>query len=553
MRPVDAIILAAGEGTRMKSDLPKVLHVICGRPMIAYATDLAAAAGSKQPIVVLGHGAEAVKLLLPKEVKVVFQSKQLGTGDAVLAAKRSLGSATGDVLILYADTPLLRRTTVQRLIEAHFKTSATCTLLTAHLADPTGYGRILRNETGLISGVVEEADANAAQRAIREVNVGPLVCKMQALMEALAAVKPSVTKKELYLTHIIAHLARQDGAKIHVSRVEEIAEALGVNSRTDLSRAIGVIRQRIVDAHLHNGVTIEDTQTTFIDHGVSIGADTVIHPYTVIETGVSIGKRCSIGPFARLRSGVSLADEVQVGNFVELVRTKIAPHVRVKHMAYLGDTTVEEGANIGAGTITANFDGKEKHATHIGRGAFIGSDTILIAPVKVGAAAVTGAGSVVTRGHDVPSRGVVAGVPARALDGRSPEGRGNLMPERAAKAESRAQTTTASAQPKAAARPTAAAKPGRRAKSPSRVRRTQKRVARNISKKRPKPMRRKAGTARRTRGKRAIARRSALPAPRRQAGQAGVARRRQAGRRTPRPTHRPTRARAPRGKRKGRR
>ncbi len=419
MRTLHAIILAAGEGTRMKSELPKVLHPICGRPMIAYALDLVASAGVKQPIVVLGHGSEAVKPYLPKEVKVVLQTKQLGTGDAVFVAKKALGGISGDLLILYADTPLVRRTTIQKLIETHFKTSATCTLLSAHLADPSGYGRIVRNETGQVSGIVEEAEANAAQRAIREINVGPLVCHTQALMEALATTTASATKKELYLTRAISQLAHQEGVKIQVTRVEEISEALGINSRTELARAIGVIRQRIVDTHLHNGVTIEDPQTTFIDHGVTIGVDSVIHPYTVIQSGVSIGKRCSIGPFARLRNGVAIADEVRIGNFVELVRTKVAPRVRINHVTYLGDTTVEEDVNIGAGTITANYDGKTKHPTHIGKGAFIGSDTVLIAPVKVGAGAITGAGSVVTRDHDVPSKGVVVGVPAHPLHHRA--------------------------------------------------------------------------------------------------------------------------------------
>lgn len=415
MRTLHAIILAAGEGTRMKSELPKVLHTICGRPMIAYALDLAASAGVKQPIIVLGHGAEAVKPALPKEIAVVIQTKQLGTGDAVLAARKALGAATGAVLILYADTPLLRRTTVQKLIETHFKTGATCTLLTAHLADPSGYGRLLRNDAGQIVGIVEEAEANAAQRAIREINVGPLICATSAMLEALNELKPSAAKKELYLTDIVAAIARKEGTKIQATRVEEVSESLGINSRAELARAIGVIRQRIIESHLHNGVTIEDPQTTFIDHGVSIGADTVIHPYTVIETGVAIGKRCSIGPFAHLRSGVAIAEETRVGNFVELVRTRLGPRVRVNHVSYLGDATVEEATNIGAGTITANYDGQHKHPTHIGKGAFIGSDTVLIAPVKIGAGAVTGAGSVVTKDHNVPSKGVVVGVPARPL------------------------------------------------------------------------------------------------------------------------------------------
>jgi bifunctional UDP-N-acetylglucosamine pyrophosphorylase/glucosamine-1-phosphate N-acetyltransferase len=400
----------------MKSDIPKVLHTLCGRPMIAYTLDLAASAGVKQPIVVIGHGAQEVKSYLPKEVKSVIQPRQLGTADAVLAAKKALGGLSGDLLILYADTPLLRRTTVQHLVEAHFKTSATVTLLSTHLANPAGYGRIVREATGQITGVVEENEANAAQRSIREINVGPLVCKTQALFDALAAVKPSGAKKELYLTAAISHVAHQEGTKIQAVRVEETSEALGINSRLDLARATSVIRQRIIDSHLRNGVTIEDPQTTFIEQGVTIGHDTVIHPYSVIHSGVSIGRRCSIGPFARLRSGVTIADEVRVGNFVEMVRTKVGSHVRINHVAYLGDATVEEHVNIGAGTITANYDGTAKHPTHIGKGAFIGSDTVLIAPVNIGQGAITGAGSVVTREHHVPPRGIVVGVPARALN-----------------------------------------------------------------------------------------------------------------------------------------
>ncbi len=501
MRNLHAVILAAGEGTRMKSERPKVLHQICGRPMIAYALDLAASAGVKQPVVILGHGAEAVKPHLPKEIQVVLQPKQLGTGDAVLAAKKALKGSAGDVLILYADTPLLRRTTVQKLVEAHFKSGSTCTLLTAHLADPSGYGRIVRNEANQVMGIIEEAEANAAQRAIREINVGPLVCKMQALTEALAALKPSAAKKELHLTSIISHIARQEGTKIQVARIEEVSEALGINSRVELARAIGVIRQRIVDAHLHNGVTIEDPQTTFIDHGVSIGADTVIHPYTVIETGVAIGKRCAIGPFARLRSGVSLADEVRVGNFAELVRTKVGSRVRINHVTYLGDATLEEGVNVGAGTITANFDGQTKHATHIGKGALIGSDTILIAPVKVGAGAVTGAGCVVTKAHDVPAKGVVVGIPARALDHRGTDG--------AAPALTQARKPPLAAAPSARrAASRVKAKAGRRL-PPKRVR---KPAAVKRKRRAPSPPAKKAGAARPMKARRASKRRAQRPA-----------------------------------------
>ncbi len=414
---LQAIILAAGEGTRMKSEVSKVLHSICGRPMIAYMLDLVAAAGVTRPIVVIGHGSDVVKGHLPKEAKAVIQPKRLGTGDAVLMAKRALETTVGDLLILYADVPLVRRATIQRLIEAHRKANATCTLLTAHLADPAGYGRIIRNEQGVISGIMEESELHAPQRTIREINVGPLIVKTQALLDALAEVKTTASTKELYLTHAVAQMSRQEHSKILSTRVEEATEALGINTRAELARAIGVIRQRIVDSHLHNGVTIEDVHSTFIDHGVTIGADTVVHPYTVIETGVSIGKRCSIGPFARLRKGVTVGSDTRIGNFVELVRAKIGSEVRINHVSYLGDAVVEDSVNIGAGTMTANYDGQQKHPTHIGKGAFIGCDTVLIAPVKVGPGAITGAGSVIPKTHDVPPRSIVVGVPARLMDG----------------------------------------------------------------------------------------------------------------------------------------
>ncbi|MBI4354052.1 MAG: bifunctional N-acetylglucosamine-1-phosphate uridyltransferase/glucosamine-1-phosphate acetyltransferase [Candidatus Omnitrophica bacterium] len=414
MKPLSVVILAAGSGTRMKSELPKVLHPMCGRPMIAYALDLAAASGIKQPVVILGESAEQIQSHLPKEVKIVIQSKPLGTGNAVLLAKRAVG-VSGDVLVLYADTPLLRRTTIQRLIESHHRTNATCTLLTTHLADPTGYGRLLREATGEIVGIAEEAEATAIQRAIREINVGPICVRAQALFDVLARVQPGQAKKEMYLTQAINLLAKEPGTKFQAVRLEMAMEGLGVNSQHEMAKATAIIRQRIIDSHLNNGVTIVDPQMTYIDHGVSIGHDTIIHPGTVIESGVSIGRRCSIGPFARLRRGVALADEVQVGNFVELVRTKVGTRVRMNHMTYLGDTTVEEEVNIGAGTITANYDGTRKSPTVIGKGAFIGCDTVLVAPVTVGSGAVTGAGAVIPKGHDVPARGVVVGIPARPL------------------------------------------------------------------------------------------------------------------------------------------
>ena len=463
MSAAQAVILAAGAGTRMKSSTPKVLHPLCGRPMIAYALDVAAGSGVKKPIVVVnGHQAELIKPHLPKEATLVIQQKPLGTGDAVLAAKRALGGFSGDLLVLYADTPLIRRLTIQRLIEAHRKSNATCTLLTTHLADPAGYGRIVRDAAGLITGIVEEADANTQQRAIREVNVGPLCVKTQAVLAALATVGQSHTTKEWYLTQAISALARQEGTKFQTIRLDNALEALGVNSRTDLVKAAKLIRLRLIDHHLQNGVTVVDPETTFIDHGVTIGQDTVVWPGTVIESGVTIGKRCTIGPFARLRRGVSIGDDTRVGNFVELVRATIGSQVRVNHVTYLGDTTVDDQVNIGAGTITANFDGADKHATAIGKGAFIGCDTVLIAPVTVGPGAVTGAGSVIPKGHDVPPKSVVLGVPAHVMN-----------------AKPAASKATINQRPKAAART------GARSKSPSQRSAPIKRLARRVAKAMP--------------------------------------------------------------------
>jgi len=456
MSTLHAVILAAGRGTRMKSDLPKVLHTICGRPMIAYALDLAATSGVKQPIVVLGQEADAVREHLPKEVRVVIQEKALGTGDAVLAAKRTLGAPTGDVLILYADTPLVRRTTIQRLIETHRKTRSTCTLLTAHLADPSGYGRVVRDPAGIVTGVVEEAEANAVQRAIREINVGPLIVQAAPLFEALAQVGPSKAGKEWYLTEVISILSKREGTKFQAVRVEKATEAIGVNSRIDLSKATAIVRQRIVESHMNNGVTIIDPLVTYIDQGVTIGQDTTIYPGTYIESGVTIGKRCSIGPHARLRTGVAIGDDSRVGNFAELVRTKLGAKVRMNHVSYLGDTTVEDDVNIGAGTITANFDGKNKLPTVIGKGAFIGCDTVLIAPVKVGAGAVTGAGSVVPKGHDVAAQGTVVGVPARPLEGASKKD-GRATPPEPVEAPARVRNGRSSPKPAAKRRPVARA------------------------------------------------------------------------------------------------
>ena len=411
LKEIVAIILAAGRGTRMKSDIPKVLHEVLGKPIIAYILDSLKDSGIKNVITVAGYGSELLKNKI-KDAKIIKQTKLLGSGDAVNTAKKILKNYSGDVLVICGDTPLIRSKTITDLIERHKDSGASATLLTADVKNPAGYGRIGRDDDGKVVKIVEEEKAGLYEEVINEINVGTYCFKAKELFDALAEVKPDNAKKEFFLTDAIEILHKK-GKIIEALTLKDSEEIIGINTRKDLAKASHILNTGVLDNLMAGGITIEDPATTIIYPDVKIGRDTVIRPNTVIESRVEIGKNCHIGPFARIRPDVYLGDSVDIGNFVELVRTKVADNTKIKHHTYLGDTTVGEGVNIGAGTITANFDGKNKNKTVIGDGAFIGVGAILIAPLKIGKNATVGAGAVVPRNHDVPKGATVVGVPAK--------------------------------------------------------------------------------------------------------------------------------------------
>lgn len=412
MGDLRTVILAAGKGTRMRSDVPKVLHEVCGKPIVEYVLDAAKAAGSLKTYVVVGYKGDAVKKQLGSGPIMIRQPKLSGTADAVRRVAGHLKNYRGDVLILCGDTPLLNKTVIKGLVVKHKNSKAVCTFLTAAVGDPQGYGRIIRDDRGKVVAIREDKDALDHERNIAEINVGVYCVQSRALFGVLKRIRLNEKKKEFYLTDII-DLFHQDGSRIETVMTEDPVEGLGVNTKEDLAVAERVIREKILKNFMRDGVTIVDPATTYIDADVKIGKDTCIRPFTIVEKDVRIGDRCVIGPFARLRPGVRLGNGVEIGNFTEVSRTKIGNKTLMKHFSFLGDALVGSAVNIGAGTITANFDGVRKNQTKIGNGAFIGSDSILIAPVKIGNKAVVGAGSVVTKGKVVPDGGMAVGVPAQ--------------------------------------------------------------------------------------------------------------------------------------------
>lgn len=434
MAHLAAVVLAAGKGTRMKSQLPKVLHTVGGKPMVQHVLAAARACGAERTLVVVGYGAAQVRDVLPTEVVCVLQEQQLGTGHAVMQVQPYLADFTGTVMVLCGDTPLLTGALLADLYTAHTQARAAATILTACLDDPTGYGRVLRAADGTVTRIVEEKDATSEQRTVQEVNTGIYCFAKEALFDALTKLDRNNRQGEYYLTDVI-QILRDSGARVWAQTAPDPTETLGVNSRAQLAVAERMLRQRKLAEVMDSGVTIMDPASTFIDAEVTIGADTVIYPFTWLEGRTVIGDRCrigpstrltdvtvgdgvelhftyahecrigdaaTIGPYVHLRPNTVLAERVHVGNYVEVKNSTIGTGSKIPHLSYVGDTDMGAGVNIGSGTITVNYDGHKKHRTVIEDRAFIGCNTNLVAPVRVGAGAYIAAGSTITQ--DVPAQ-----------------------------------------------------------------------------------------------------------------------------------------------------
>ena len=394
------IIMAAGKGTRMKSNKSKLVHKIYGKELVKRVAELAYKIGSDDVVAVVGHMREQVQEVLGDSVKYAYQDELLGTGHAVMQAAPFLEGKKGKVVVLYGDVPIIRPETLKKLIEKSVTSKEYATLLTAIYENPTGYGRIIRDEGGSVEEIVEEKDANSYQKKIKEINSGIYCFDIEELLKALKFIKPNNAQGEYYLTDVIK-IMNDKGLKTGAVIVEDNTEILGVNDRAQLELLTRVLRMRINSEHMRNGVTIEDANSTYIYDDVKIGQDTVIHPNTTIQNNVIIGENCEIGPNAFIREGCILDNKVKIGNCVEIKKTVIGEGTKVPHLTYLGDCKVGKNGNIGCGTITCNYDGKNKNQTIIGDNAFIGSNVSLVAPVKIGDNVTVAAGSTIT--DDIPS------------------------------------------------------------------------------------------------------------------------------------------------------
>jgi bifunctional UDP-N-acetylglucosamine pyrophosphorylase/glucosamine-1-phosphate N-acetyltransferase len=417
---MQALVLAAGKGTRMRSECPKVLHEIFGRPLLDYVLESLSSVGARAPRVVIGSGADQVLAYLKKKARhskvravPVLQREQKGTGHAVMVARAAFRGASGDLIVWPGDMPLVRPETIRELLRRHRRARAQVSVLSGLAVDPAGYGRILR-AGGSFYAIREELDASEAERRICEVNTGIYVFKLKPLLKALEEIRPQNKKQEYYLTDTV-EIFLKNGSRIEAFPLASAEEAQGINSRQHLAEAMTIMNQREISRHQEEGVTFISPEQTYVGPGVKIGRDTVIYPWCYIESGVRIGKKCEVGPFAKIRSGTCVGDGSVIGSFVEVNRTTIGNKVMAKHLSYLGDAVIGDETNIGAGTITANFDGRNKHRTNIGRRVQVGSDTVFVAPVHVADDSKTGAGSVLTRGTRVKKGQVFAGVPAKPL------------------------------------------------------------------------------------------------------------------------------------------
>jgi bifunctional UDP-N-acetylglucosamine pyrophosphorylase / glucosamine-1-phosphate N-acetyltransferase len=448
--PIFAVILAAGKGTRMKSNQAKVLHTLCGVPMVNYVI------GATRPLlpegifVVVGHQADLVEAVLPEDATVVLQEEQLGTGDAVRVALAAIAEEQeGVLLVVNGDGPLISDRTLGELVERHRSAGVGATVLVAELDDPSGLGRVVE-DAGVVR-IVEEKDATEAERAVRLVNLGLYAFRLSEIREAVGGLTAENESGELYLTDVLETIGKRSRAVTY--KLRDMEESNLVNDRSQLARAEEILRRRILDAHMREGVTVRDPASTHIEASVEIGRDTVILPGTLLRGGTKIGTDCvigpntdlqdtlvgdgalvehsvgrgaevgdraSVGPYSFLRPGTVLEGESKVGAYCEVKNSRVGEGSKVPHLSYVGDAEIGAGANLGAGTITANYDGVNKNRTTLGDGAFTGVNTTLIAPVEVGEDAYTGAGSVINK--DVPPGRLAVGSPARAIR-ESPQSR----------------------------------------------------------------------------------------------------------------------------------
>lgn len=439
MNKTAVIILAAGKGTRMKSEKAKVLHEVGGRPMLSYAIERAKEAGAARTVVIIGHQAEKVREAIPDEgVVFVEQKEQLGTGHAVMQAEKALKGFKGDILILSGDVPLITADTIRGLMGSHLEGKATLTVLTAEPDDPYGYGRIITDNKGRIKKIVEEKDATSKERSVREINTGIYCVGSDFLFKALKKVEPKNVQKEYYLTDIVG-IAVSEKKTVSTFKAREFKEVMGINSRIELAEAECIMRTKTLEHLMANGVTIINPSNTYISSSVRIDPDTVVYPGAFISGNTVIGRGCSIGPgsiisdtivgndvkikaysvieesevregavigpVAHIRPQTVIEKGAHIGNFVEVKKSTIGEGSKANHLSYIGDATIGKGVNIGAGTITCNYDGFRKYQTIIEDNVFVGSDTQLIAPVRIGKGSLIGAGTTVT--EDVPEDSLV--------------------------------------------------------------------------------------------------------------------------------------------------